>query len=116
MGTNVKFDDIPLSPLHPTTSTVSNLDSDKGSGFKQLQSDPGDVSNTMKDIDKTGHLVVARPVSPDDVKTLVGDSGTTLGGDEEKQIGVFHQLTSTLWKWGIETHGYVLYRSAYLTF
>jgi len=121
MGANVKSDDIPLSPLHSSPSTVSAFDSEKGRGFKQLKSDPWDISNAMKDTDKTqgyGHLEMARPVSPDDVETpsLRGDSGTTMRADEEKQLGVFHRLTRTLWKWGIETHGYVLYRSVYLTF
>ena len=111
MGANIKSDDIPLSPLR--SSLVSDFDSEKGSGFKQLNSDPCNISNNMKDIDKTqghGHLVMARPMSPDDGETLRGDSGTIMRADEEKQLGVFHRLTRTLWKWGIETHGYVLYR------
>jgi hypothetical protein len=111
---NANFsDDIPLLPLHPTISAVSDFESEKGSVFKQRQSDPWDLANTMKDVDKTqghGHLVVTRPVSLDDVETLRGDSGTIMQADEEKQLGVFHRLTRTLWKWGIETHGYVLYR------
>ena len=68
----------------------------------------------MKDIDNTqghGHLGMARPVSPDDVESLGEESGTTMRADiEEKQFGVFHRLTRTLWKWGIETHGCVFYR------
>jgi hypothetical protein len=111
MGANVKSDNIPLSPLH--SSPVSDFDSGKGSGFKELKSDPCDISNTMKDIDKTqghGHLVTARPMSQDDGETLGGDSRTIIQADEEKQLGVFHRLTRTLRKWGIETHGYVLYR------
>jgi len=117
MGATVQSDDIPLSPLHSSTPTVSNPE--KGSGFKQLKSDPWDISNTMKDIDKTqdhGHLVMARPVSRNDVQILRGDAGTIMQADEEKQLGVFHRLTRRLCKWGIETHGCVLYRSVYLTF
>ena len=111
MGTNANFsDDIPLLPLHPTISTVSDFESEKGSVYKQPQSDPWDIAKTIKDVDKTqghGHLVVTRPVSLDDVETLRGDD-TIMQTDEEKQLGVFHRLTRTLWKWGIETHGCVL--------
>ena len=120
---DVNSDVIPLLPLHPTTSMVSDsdLDSDKGGGFKQRQVDSWDIANTIKDMDKTqghGHLVVTRSdsVSSDDVETLVRNTGIIMPADEEKQLGVFHKLTRTLWGWGIETHGCVLYPSVYLTF
>ena len=111
-------DDIPLFPLHPTISAVSGLNQEKGDGITPRQAEPWDTANTMKDTDKVqshGHLVVARPVSSGDPETLVGKSVAIIPTDEEKQLGVFRNLTHILWKWGIETHGCVLHVFAYLT-